>query len=105
MAGRQHHARRQLRLDLMHQGTQVSLDARVLLQQVSQPGRPLRLQRRPGLLQLRPGHRRELTAGLLQPPAGQLSLLRATTAEQPPHPVANGLPDISRGSSHHRIAG
>ena len=74
--------RRYLRLDLLHQRTKVGLYTRVILQQIRQPGRPLRPQRCPDPLQIRTRGAGELVVSLLQPPLRGLRLVRVAAAQQ-----------------------
>ena len=105
MIGRRHHPGRQRRLDLLHQGAQVSLRARVLLQQVRQPPGPALRQRGAGLLQIRALRSGELLARLSQPLLGHLGPVRVAASQQPGEPSPGRLPRVGGGSGHHRVAG
>ena len=105
MIGRGHHPGGQFLLDPLHQDAQVSLDARVLVQQVRQPRRPLRRQHGTRLLQIRALHSGQLLAGLLQPSLRQLFLLGVAAAEQPGDPALGRLPRVGRCCLHHRLPG
>ena len=107
MISRRHHPGRRLAPGSPAPAHEDHLHARVVLQQVRQPGHPLRLHRCPGpILQIRARGLGELVACLLPPafPAFTRSGLRPAP-QQPRKPLPGCLPRVGSSSGHRRIAG
>ena len=89
--------------NLVGQRTKLSFQARVFIQQISEPARPPLRLRVLGLLQRQSCSRGELVMSLGQPLPGDLSLAHITTADQPGEPAPHRFPHISDRRSRHRL--
>ena len=89
----------------MDQGLQVSLGARVLLQEVKQPRGPTHLEGGADQRHIRPGRVDELLACLLQPLLGEPGLLIIPAAQELGELTLRRLPLMASCGIYYRPAG
>ena len=94
MTGREHHPSRQYRLDLPHQGAQISFCIRVLLQQIRKAPLPAPSQCCADPLEVRTLRYSELLLCLRQPPLHHLDPVRVTASQQLDEPPPGSIPCV-----------
>jgi len=92
-------------MDLLHQGAQVSLHARVLIQQIREAALPSPRGVTADRFEVGALRGCELLVCLSQPPLRHFGLPRVAAAQQPRELVPGRLPCISNRSGRYRLPG